>query len=103
MNWIISEPFVLSANLHGGSLVANYPFDDNERNQNGVEFLSPDDRTFKYLSHVYANAHRTMHKGISCSQNSRERFMDGITNGAAWYTVSGGMQDWNYLQVCSPG
>lgn len=55
MDWILSEPFVLSANLHNGALVANYPFDDNNDLRNGVENLTPDDKVFKYLAHTYSN------------------------------------------------
>lgn len=55
MNWILSEPFVLSANLHNGALVANYPYDDNLQLKSGIENPTPDDATFKYLASTYAN------------------------------------------------
>jgi hypothetical protein len=32
-----------------------------------------------------------MFKGDACI-----KFNDGITNGAAWYVIDGGMQDWSY-------
>lgn len=38
-----------------------------------------------------------MHNGKPCPMFPNERFNGGITNGAKWYTVTGGMQDWNYL------
>ena len=36
IDWVFSQPFVLSANFHDGAVVANYPYDDS-RNPNGQE------------------------------------------------------------------
>ncbi|XP_008548171.1 carboxypeptidase D [Microplitis demolitor] len=106
MDWIASIPFVLSANIHGGALVANYPYDDGPDQSKTEPSLSPDDAVFKALALAYSNAHPRMHLGQPCppppgkrwmASLLNERFPDGITNGAAWYSVSGGMQDYNYL------
>ena len=97
MKWSREYPFVLSANLHGGSLVANYPFDSNNEGRE-VYSPSPDDAVFKSLALAYSRAHKKMHLGQPCP-GEREMFRDGITNGAQWYTLNGGMQDWNYLHT----
>ena len=57
--------------------------------------LTPDDSTFVSLSKLYASKHRTMWQGVGLCQ--ADNFTDGITNGAEWYVVKGGMQDFNYL------
>lgn len=96
MNWIKSTPFVLSANLHGGSIVANYPFDDTPSGREGYS-RSPDDAVFRQLALSYSKAHPVMGGGRPCPAYPNEYFRDGITNGAHWYVVKGGMQDYNYL------
>ncbi|CAL9683911.1 unnamed protein product [Knipowitschia caucasica] len=99
MNWLKSIPFVLSANLHGGSLVVNYPFDDDRKMQ--TEYSQcPDDDVFQRLSKAYSQENPIMHNGHPCEDlYTNEYFKDGITNGASWYNVAGGMQDWNYLNT----
>ncbi|XP_068232085.1 carboxypeptidase D-like [Palaemon carinicauda] len=93
MSWIVNNPFVLSGNLHGGSVVASYPFDDSRYHKGGPS-LSPDNDLFKYLANVYASKHATMFNGNLCEGDN---FRSGVTNGAEWYDVKGGMQDFNYV------
>ncbi|KAI6236268.1 Peptidase-M14 domain-containing protein [Aphelenchoides besseyi] len=99
--WTLSLPFVLSANLHEGDLVANYPFDASRLEGMSEYSKSPDDSTFRHLASVYANAHAHMSKNDHppCDGTPSDNFarQGGITNGAKWYSVSGGMQDFNYL------
>ncbi|GFS15925.1 carboxypeptidase D precursor, partial [Elysia marginata] len=91
MQWIKSYPFVLSANLHGGALVANYPFDDTKGHavtSSSAESKSPDDAIFIQLAEAYSMAHSSMHSGRNCNSDSGEYFPDGITNGAKWYVLA---------------
>lgn len=107
MNWSRQIPFVLGANLHGGSLVANYPYDGNKDKDSGSYEATPDDSLFIHLATTYSKNHPTMYKGEHCfdicgpEQSSllNERFPNGITNGAKWYVLYGGIQDWTYLNT----
>nr|XP_046244867.1 carboxypeptidase D [Scatophagus argus] len=99
MNWLKNTPFVLSANLHGGSLVVNYPYDDDKKGKTQYS-QSPDDKVFQQVSRAYSQENALMHNGHPCEfLYPDEYFEDGITNGANWYNVPGGMQDWNYLNT----
>nr|CRZ22282.1 BMA-CPD-2 [Brugia malayi] len=81
MRWTRSIPFVLSANLHDGSLVVNFPYDDGKIE--GIEAKTGDHKLFV---------------GPRCiNQHDDDSLDEGITNGNKWYRVSGGMQDWNYV------
>lgn len=52
-----------------------------------VAAASADDDVFQHLAATYANNHLNMHKGFLC--NSTQVFPGGITNGAAWYPLTG--------------
>lgn len=106
MDWLQTEPFVLSANLHGGALLANYPYDnlspeDKEKtNDTSPYSISPDDDIYRFLALGYSQSHPTMHilESTKCG-GSFDGFKDGITNGADWYPLIGGMQDYNYIRA----
>lgn len=81
----------MSGNLHGGTVVASYPFDDSAKHAStGVYSSSPDDALFRFLARVYAKNHPIMKTGEpKCEEEPYETFKDGITNGAQWYDVPG--------------
>ena len=91
MQWTAENSFVLSANLHTGSLVVNYPYDDDNNLPSGADAPSPDDALFEELAHRYAVHNPPMYNSVV--------FEGGITNGCAWYTIDGGLQDWSYRYV----
>ncbi|XP_061565606.1 carboxypeptidase Z-like isoform X1 [Cololabis saira] len=99
MKWIRSIPFVLSANFHGGDLLVSYPYDLSKHPQQYDMFSpTPDDKVFKFLARIYANTHQSMSR-----ENERCRSLTnsdkGIINGAEWSSISGTMQDFNYLHT----
>ncbi len=82
--------FVMSANFHGGAEVANYPWDTWAQ-------LNADDNWWiressKYADTAMANAPAGYFTSVS---------PNGITNGYAWYQVTGGRQDYmTYYKHC---
>ncbi|KAK5579091.1 hypothetical protein RB653_008770 [Dictyostelium firmibasis] len=92
IDWSNERNFVMSANLHGGSLVANYPFDSTRANENGygfgIQYPTTDDVVFRKMALTYSLNHAKMYQS--------KEFLGGIVNGAKWYTLRGGMQDYNY-------
>jgi len=81
--------FTISANMHGGVEVCNYPWDTWSN-------ITADDNWWRHISHQYAD---------SCQANSGNGYFnylnDGITNGYDWYEVAGGRQDYmNYFRYC---
>lgn len=97
LEWLKTETFVLSANLHGGAQVASYPFDNGVPDTGTLHFrsLTPDDDVFQYLAYTYASNNPNMKNGDSCKNQIKSP--NGIINGYSWYPLKGGMQDYNYI------
>ncbi|OJX52242.1 MAG: hypothetical protein BGO88_16960 [Flavobacterium sp. 38-13] len=88
--------FVLAANYHGGAEVVNFPWDTSTTPSTSNFSIHPHDNYFKFVSKEYAQLCQTA--------DGNANYMDdvynsgqfaGTTNGAAWYSVYGGRQDWN--------
>lgn len=85
--------FTLSANLHGGSEVANYPYDFAPTNNGGRH---ADDIWWRYIALNYADSCKAQN-----SQYFTCEFPNGITQGGNWYVIEGSRQDYmNYYQHC---
>ena len=86
MNFDYAHSFTLAANFHGGALVANYPFDND--NKGSTYSACPDDDLYIWLAETYSQHNLPMWNSTT--------FTHGITNGAAWYMITGGQQDFDY-------
>ncbi len=80
--------FTMGANYHGGAEVVNYPWDT-------YQPVHPDDAWWQLVSREYANLAHAVNSSYMTDENN------GITNGYAWYTISGSRQDYmNYYGQC---
>ena len=89
MDFAEEHHFVMSANIHSGAEVVNYPWDT-------ISDRHPDDTWWQLVSHRYADEAQA-----NSPNGYMEGFDDGITNGYDWYTTSGNRQDYmNYYHHC---
>ena len=89
--------FSLSTNLHSGSECFNYPWDTWSR-------TTADDSWWRMVGGNYRDTVQTRSLalgGSSYFNDNCNNSANGLTNGYAWYSISGGQQDWaNYFAHC---
>ncbi len=86
--------FTMGANYHGGAEVVNYPWDT-------YQPLHPDDAWWQYVSREYAQLCQVVSSSYMTTANYYGDTPSGITNGYAWYTITGSRQDYmNYYGQC---
>ncbi len=81
MQFLRKHRFTMSANLHSGAEVVNYPWDHKYA-------LHVDDNWFRFVSREYTDEAKAV------DPDYMDQFTDGITNGAAWYRIYNGRQDY---------
>jgi len=81
MQFADEHAFVMGANYHGGAEVMNYPWDN-------TYTLHADDAWYQMISHEYAD------ECHNHNSNYMMEYNNGITNGAQWYMIGGGRQDY---------
>ena len=81
MQFAQDNNFVMGANYHGGEEVMNYPWDN-------TYTLHADDAWYQLISHEYADLCHAVQSNYMTAYNN------GVTNGAQWYMIGGGRQDY---------
>ncbi len=92
INFTDTMNFIMSANMHGGIELVNFPFDSWTSNQNQHadhdwwEFVM-----YEYVDTVHAHSPPGYMTGMG----------DGVTHGGDWYVIYGSRQDYfNYYKSC---
>jgi hypothetical protein len=88
MDFAEAHSIAISANFHGGAEVINYPWDTWAR-------LHADNDWYYDICLAWASLAQAASPG---SYMESTQFPDGITNGYAWYRVTGGRQDYMIYQ-----
>jgi hypothetical protein len=89
MNLAEENDFAIGANMHSGAEVCNYPWDT-------WQHLSADNDWWYYVCREYADTAQ-----FYSPPNYMAQLNNGITNGFAWYSITGGRQDFmNYFHHC---
>lgn len=82
MQFAQDNNFVMAANYHGGAEVLNYPWDN-------TYALTVDDAWWQLVCLEYANLCKAVSPNYMSDISS-----NGIVNGATWYMIGGGRQDY---------
>lgn len=93
MDFFARHHFALSTNLHAGNECFNYPWDTWSRTTADNDWWRLVGAAYRDTAQYYGS-NGYFDDGCLNSAN-------GLTNGYAWYSVSGGQQDWaNYFMHC---
>lgn len=93
INYLDRTPMDFAINFHDGAQVVNYPFDAGIAGKR-VYTPTPDDTLYIDTSRVFSYNNPGFLKRNICGEST---FNNGITNGAEWYSVQGGLQDYSYV------
>ncbi len=92
MDYAQNHHFVMSANLHGGSEVVNFPWDS----YTSDEKLSADYLWWQDVGRRFVDSCRAVYSSAYTSENR-----SGTIVGGNWYVISNGRQDYmNYYHHC---
>ena len=93
MNFADEHYFSISANLHSGSEIVNYPWDSFYKE----EFYLPDNYWFEQICSRYVATAREIDPEYMVSDIAQS----GYVFGSEWYKIAGGRQDYmNYFHRC---